>query len=235
VPKDIKSKKIICNVTTEDFNYPTIVSFSPQSSPSSSTPSSPPSSSSDIECVVDQSKEWNQIGKHTTCTAKSFSEDALNVNFSNGDPTTQILAFSLNSLRIKDFPSNLNSIFDTKLIAIQCTDTKISEIHKEQLKPYGVELQYLDLSDNSLVFIERSLFKYNTNMKVIQLTNNNIAYIDGNVFDELLNRNKLVHATMSDNKCIDFDAKNEQDMKSLAQQVKGECNTNYEQFTGCEQ
>lgn len=130
----------------------------------------------------------------------------------------------MRSITVNYFPKNLENIFPN-LIAVAFQTTELKEIHQEDVKPFGQQLEYFQVHNCYITIIEKDLFKFNPNLKAILIDRNRIKYVEGNAFDHL---NQLVSLFMERNECINENSKeNRQLTLQVISTVKGECYSNY--------
>lgn len=220
MPKDFKSRVISCTVSNNDFSAQASVSFVSREPLDR------------VDCEVNAGKDFETIGKVKTCNVKSFQIANANfrnmtINYINGDvQSTDIMAFSSSSLEMSIFPRDLSNIFEN-LKVLEITDAKITVIDEDDMRPYGFNLQYLDLSSNFIILVGKDLFKHNPNLRYVDLSNNFIFYAHRNIFDHLIKQNTFQYISMHGNECIDASARNGAEMRAILRKIRGKCNNNY--------
>jgi hypothetical protein len=180
-----------------------------------------------LTCDYSKDDAWTEIGNIYYCFMDNDAEMTLSgraiskvigSHASNKDEV-DVAGFWNQNRKMVFFPSNLHDKFPN-LFAIGIDNCGISEIHKEDLKPFGDELLYFRLSKANLQMIEKDLFIHNPNLKVVGLHHNKIKRIDKNVFDNLKSLNQL---WLSENNCINKDAEKHEDVEFFINEIRTTC------------
>lgn len=116
--------------------------------------------------------------------------------YSNGlevENLSQVGGFFISTAKMKFIPSGIGSrLKNLKVINIhQCGLLSVS---KENLKEFGVSLEYLILRENNITFIDADLLEYSFNLKTINLDGNPIRYIEPEFFINLM-KLRIIRAT----------------------------------------
>jgi Leucine-rich repeat (LRR) protein len=155
--------------------------------------------------------------------------NSANGSHLSGKSNDDVTCFVSNkgSYVVEYFPRNLENIFkNLKMIAIE--RVRLKEIKQSDLRPFS-KLVNLWLDYNDIEFLEDGLFAYNPELKSVNFHNNKIIHIGTQVFENL---NELTSLYLSNNKCIDMYADNNQTVvKEIISQAKVKCFG----YTGIEQ
>lgn len=103
---------------------------------------------------------------------------------------------------IKFIPSGIKRNFPN-LKAIIIESSGLLSINKEDLREFGISLQYLELFRNLLTFIDANLFEYNQNLTFINLSSNPLRYIEPAFFTNLKIMKSLEQIHLSTVGCMD--------------------------------
>ncbi|KAG5668277.1 hypothetical protein PVAND_016224 [Polypedilum vanderplanki] len=124
----------------------------------------------------------------------------------------KVTSFYSWSKAIHYIPYGLNKIFPN-LFSLFIANGRIKEIHQKDLEQYP-RLVYLTLYDNDITYLEKDLFKFNTELKFISFNTNKINQIYPTIFDHL---KKLEHLHLDVNQCVD---KREDDRSGVLELIK---------------
>lgn len=158
----------------------------------------------DLECRF-RRDYWPGIGHIYVCNTVDFalrsSADRV-IAETSGEHKESLANADVKALvsmgqTIHYFPRNVEKIFPN-INGFSFINVKLREIHQEDIKPYGRNLEYLILIGNEVQTLEKDLFQFNQNLKLIDFRHNRIQYVDQNVFDCLFNLKSLY---MLENKC----------------------------------
>jgi len=121
---------------------------------------------------------------------------AVNGAHESGKSNIDEIYFHAESKHIEYFPRGLEKFF-TNLTGIGIYDSKLKEIHQDDLKLYK-KLKYLSLLKINIEIIEDGLFDYQPDIESIIFENMKIIHISSTVFDNLP---KLTTLYLGGNKC----------------------------------
>ncbi|KAG5670805.1 hypothetical protein PVAND_001043 [Polypedilum vanderplanki] len=161
-----------------------------------------------INCDFSRSDPWTEVGVIYYCamtnnvfemTPENSEVTQINGMHYNFKTNKEVLGFWAEAVNMLYFPKNLNVHFEN-LIAVGFENTGMSEVHKEDLQPFGEKLTFFRLSGTNLQIIEKDLFIYNPNLRTVVLQRNKIRQIDPFVFDNL---HHLKYLSLKSNYCID--------------------------------
>ncbi|KAG5668271.1 hypothetical protein PVAND_016218 [Polypedilum vanderplanki] len=122
------------------------------------------------------------------------------------------------SQTIHYMPHGLNKIFPN-LIAIIIWYGRIKEIHQKDLEQYS-KLRYFNLDENDITYLEKDLFKFNTQLQFINLQKNKINQIYPTIFDHL---NQLEYLWLDSNQCINKRKGDRSGVLELIKEIKDIC------------
>lgn len=111
----------------------------------------------------------------------------------------RINTLKIDGKNVKYFPKNLREHFEN-IQAIQITNSSLQEIKEEDLKPFGENLEYLDLRGNEIKKLDKNLFKHNKNLNSLFLDQNEIEIIEKKTLTANLKKLESFDFTM--NKCF---------------------------------
>ncbi|KAG5668404.1 hypothetical protein PVAND_016344 [Polypedilum vanderplanki] len=184
-----------------------------------------------IDCEF-ESYSWTLIGSKYTCLLKKNpSINSLNtfITAANGNHYNSSMShenvqgfYSTSSFYILHYmPHGLSKIFPN-LIAILINYSQMKEIHQKDLEQYE-KLKYIQIWGNDIEYLEKDLFKYNTELEYISFGGNNkINQIYPTIFDHL---SKLQQLYLSRNQCIQKDRTDRSGVLELIKEVKILCST----------
>ncbi|KAG5668368.1 hypothetical protein PVAND_016309 [Polypedilum vanderplanki] len=115
-------------------------------------------------------------------------------------------------------PQGLNKIFPN-LIFICIYKDHMKEIDQKDLEQYP-KLKGLDLETNDIEYLEKDLFKFNTELQYLHFGNNKISQIHPTIFDHL---NKLEYLELQGNQCINKGNTGRSGVLELIKEVKEKC------------
>lgn len=178
----------------------------------------------DLQCSFNFSISYNFY----SC----YVENNLNINSTENIPiklinathldfkdNTQVIGFYAFNKNIRYIPKNIVEIFGNLKI-IKITYGRLKEIHQSDLQPFE-QLEYCQLMDNDIEFLENGLFHYNLNLQQVSFKNNKIIHIGDGVFDQL---GSLSWLNLEANGCINMKSENDTLMtKSVIDQAKFNC------------
>ncbi|KAG5668508.1 hypothetical protein PVAND_016447 [Polypedilum vanderplanki] len=186
----------------------------------------------EINCNYNKDEEWTYLSTLYTCLVTNDSSDmtlsdrsissitGLHVlNFTNAD----VQAIYVNSRIMNYFPKNLKKHFKI-LRAIGFHNTGMKMVKKEDLEPFGEQLESIRISGSDIEIIEEDLFKFNPNLRGIAMHRNKIKFIDGNSMKHLKFLNYL---WLEDNDCIDKSANDHDSVKSVINEMRKKCFINF--------
>ncbi|KAG5668389.1 hypothetical protein PVAND_016329 [Polypedilum vanderplanki] len=115
-------------------------------------------------------------------------------------------------------PHGLSKFFP-HLILIYIKNGKILEIHQKDFEQYP-KLRFLSLYQNEIKYLEKYLFKFNTELQYIDFGYNKINQIHPTIFDHL---GQLKFLLFDKNRCIDNGEKDKSGLFELIKEVKEKC------------
>ncbi|KAG5668296.1 hypothetical protein PVAND_016243 [Polypedilum vanderplanki] len=130
----------------------------------------------------------------------------------------KVASFYSNSKTIHYMPHGLNKIFPN-LIAIIICYGRIKEIHQKDLEQYS-KLRYFNLDENDITYLEKDLFKFNTQLQFINLQKNKINQIYPTIFDHL---NQVEYLWLESNQCVNKRKNDKSGVLELIKEVKENC------------
>lgn len=179
----------------------------------------------EIKCDYSKTDSWTELSEIYYCDVKnSVSNPSEGVTHVSGNhlrnkDNCKVLGFWVDKKEMKIFPKNLENEFEN-LIAIGFDSTGMREIHKEDLEPFGEDLEFFRLSRCDIEFLEKDLFIHNPNLKVVGLHYNKIKYIHENIFASLTSMTNL---WLSNNYCINADGQNRKTSVEVVSKAKEQC------------
>jgi len=140
----------------------------------------------------------------------------------NGYSNENVKSLGISRARTIYMPRGLENFFKN-LISIDIYKVGLSEVHREDLKPYK-NLKFLSFADNKLKHLEEDLFMYNPNLEVILLYRNQISSV-GPVFNNL---NKVRSINFDGNECSSGSEDNKNLIGVLIRTIYENCELRYE-------
>ncbi|KAG5668257.1 hypothetical protein PVAND_016204 [Polypedilum vanderplanki] len=169
---------------------------------------------------------WNFIGSVYECHVSDLTITSLNTVITSANGThynssmnhEKVTSFHSDSKDIHYMPHGLNKIFPN-LVSILIANTHIKEIHQKDLEQYP-KLKLISLYGNEIEYLEKDLFKFNTQLKYIFFHFNKINQIYPTIFDHL---NQLECLFLSANHCVNKDKTDKSGVIELIKEVKENC------------
>lgn len=163
-----------------------------------------------IICGEISENEYVLVGMKMSCKVRNSINVTLpdssitSVVDSNGLNVTYLSA--INALDISDvkmnfIPTGIKIKF-TNIDALLIISSELLSLNKENLRVFGSTLEFLDLGNNMLTFIDADLFEYNPNMKVFSFHGNAIRYIEPGLFISVRNLKKCQWANFNELSCM---------------------------------
>lgn len=113
---------------------------------------------------------------------------------------------AINALDISDVTMNFMptgiKIKFTNIDSLLIISSGLLSLNKENLKEFGSTLEFLDLGNNMLTFIDADLFEYNPNLKVFSFHGNPIRHIEPSLFTNVRNLKKCQWANFNQLSCM---------------------------------
>jgi hypothetical protein len=182
-----------------------------------------------INCTF-RMDSWS-IGSVYQCALTSdpqITSPAVTITSATGNHTNSsmthasVKSFYTNSQSqtINYFPSGLSDFFPN-LEAIFIYNGRLIEVHQSDLRTFTT-LRLLSLWQNNITFLEKDLFKYNTELEWIEIHDNKITSIYPTVFDRL---EKLTGLHVFGNECVTAGSVggNREKVLALIEDVKKQC------------
>lgn len=116
------------------------------------------------------------------------------------------------------FPKGVGNFFP-KLKAIRLLQSSLRELSANDLKPFS-DLIYIRIYNNPLSVVDGDSFKFNKKLKLVDLDSNKIEHVGPN----LLSHSKdLKEVKFENNICIDVNARTDEAIEALNQQLPIKC------------
>ena len=186
----------------------------------------------DIKCKF-ETNSYDAVGSINRCVLQNAlnirSRESAVITSQSGihegsNTNADVTGFKseVSSYVIEYLPQNLEKFF-TNIKWIYINAGPLKEIKQSDLRPF-TKLEYIDLDNNNIEFLEDGLFAYNPELAYVRINNNKIIHIGVQVFDNL---NKLTYLLLYGNACVNTNAqKNQTAMRELISQVKIKCYNN---------
>ncbi|KAG5668338.1 hypothetical protein PVAND_016281 [Polypedilum vanderplanki] len=180
-----------------------------------------------INCKFENSGNFQVIGSVYQCnlnidpsitSTNTVITSANGTHYNSSMNHENVQGFYSRSKIIHYIPYGLSKIFPN-LILMCIRYERIKEIHQKDLEQYS-KLRNFDLEGNDIEYLEKDLFKFNTQLQVIWLKNNKISQIYPTVFDHL---NQLEYLHFGENQCLNKYKKDRTGVLELIKEVKEKC------------
>lgn len=129
-----------------------------------------------------------------------------------GRSNCDVVQFDLRVGNLGRFPLGIKKYFPNIETLLLITNTDLKEVSAEDLKPFGEDLRFILLGQNSIEIIDFDLFRYNPNLELISFYANPIRHIDDGAFDNLPKLQTLIMNKIS---CAGDTATNEDRLSTL--------------------
>lgn len=178
-----------------------------------------------IVCSPIENIVWPIIGPAMTCDA----DTSITSSFTDSSVTSVVLSskskvknleeikfLDITNAKVKFIPTDIKSQL-MNLKALRVSSCGLLSINKENLKEFGISLEFLCLHGNKIISIDEDLFDYNPNLRVIFLASNPIRYIDPHFFTSLTKLGKLEDVGLDSANCINqkFSASNDRNIATF--------------------
>lgn len=166
------------------------------------------------------------VGKLYSCEATVVSsEDLYELLEVTGEHDSEFTDFDVESLYLRNqnldhIPSGIEKFFPN-LKAIEWHNSNLVEISADDLKPFP-ELLLFSANTNKVKSLDGDLFKHTANIQSIDFFNNSISYVGDGIFANL---NELAFAQFEGNPCVDYCARNFEEIMELNEILPSKCST----------
>lgn len=144
----------------------------------------------------------------------------------DGKDNDQVKYFYADNRIVKFMPRDLEMIF-SNLEKIAITNAKLTEVSREDLKPWGDKLKKVWFNGNDITAIPADLFKHNPNLEFISLQRNKITQVFDGTFENL---NQLATLYFDGNKCHDGNAMDDKEgVTKLISEIEKKCKDSHNQ------
>lgn len=138
--------------------------------------------------------------------------------------TQSIKALYINNpTDLKFLPSGIKPAFP-KLKAIRIFNCDLSHLDQEDMKHFGIDIQWIRFWKTELTVLEGNLFKNNPNLIYVSLEDNPLKYISQKLFEGFTKMSNLKFVSLLECGCIEMKYESEREKIQTFDWTKNTCN-----------